>query len=90
VIVKVVPRATARAVCTAFVAAMAEYGGPEEVLSDTGKQFTGRFGAPRPAEVGDPSPKPDEPATPRRSSIRCCHTITPIINSTVTPASGND
>jgi transposase InsO family protein len=51
VIAKVVPRATARAVCTAFVAAMAEYGVPEEVLSDNGKQFTGRFGAPRPAEV---------------------------------------
>jgi transposase InsO family protein len=51
VIAKVVPRATARAVCTAFVSAMAEYGVPEEVLSDNGKQFTGRFGAPRPAEV---------------------------------------
>jgi hypothetical protein len=34
VIAKVVPRATARAVCTAFMAAMAEYGVPEEVLSD--------------------------------------------------------
>jgi hypothetical protein len=33
------------------MAAMAEYGVPEEVLSDNGKQFTGRFGAPRPAEV---------------------------------------
>jgi transposase InsO family protein len=51
VIAKVVPRATARAVCTAFVSAMAEYGVPEEVLSDNGRQFTGRFGAPRPAEV---------------------------------------
>jgi transposase len=51
VIAKVVPRATARAVYTAFMAAMAEYGVPEEVLSDNGKQFTGRFGAPRPAEV---------------------------------------
>jgi hypothetical protein len=44
-------RATARAVCSAFVAAMAEYGIPGEVLSDNGKQFTGRFGKPRPAEV---------------------------------------
>jgi hypothetical protein len=30
---------------------MAEYGIPDEVLSDNGRQFTGRFGAPRPAEV---------------------------------------
>ena len=51
VIGKVVPRASARAVCTAFMEAMTEYGVPEEVLSDNGKQFTGRFGAPRPAEV---------------------------------------
>ncbi len=51
VIGTVVPRATARAVCTAFVSAMAEYGIPDEVLSDNGRQFTGRFGAPRPAEV---------------------------------------
>ena len=34
VIAKVVPRATARAVCAAFIAAMAEYGVPDEVLSD--------------------------------------------------------
>ena len=51
VITKVVPRATARAVCAAFIAAMTEYGVPDEVLSDNGRQFTGRFGAPRPAEV---------------------------------------
>jgi transposase len=51
VIATVVLRATARAVCSAFVAAMAEYGIPGEVLSDNGKQFTGRFGRPRPAEV---------------------------------------
>jgi transposase InsO family protein len=30
---------------------MQEYGIPGEVLSDNGKQFTGRFGKPRPAEV---------------------------------------
>ena len=51
VIATVVQRATARAVCLAFTAAMAEYGIPGEVLSDNGKQFTGRFGKPRPAEV---------------------------------------
>ena len=44
-------RATGRAVCRAFVAAMRTYGIPDEVLSDNGKQFTGRFGRPRPAEV---------------------------------------
>jgi transposase InsO family protein len=51
VIATVVVRATARAVCLAFTAAMAQYGIPGEVLSDNGKQFTGRFGRPRPAEV---------------------------------------
>jgi transposase InsO family protein len=51
VIATVVMRATARAVCLAFTTAMAEYGIPSEVLSDNGKQFTGRFGKPRPAEV---------------------------------------
>jgi transposase InsO family protein len=51
VIAAVVPRATARAVCTAFVQALREFGCPQQVLSDDGKQFTGRFGKPRPAEV---------------------------------------
>jgi hypothetical protein len=51
VIATVVLRATARAVCSAFVAAMRTYGIPEEVLSRNGKQFAGRFGKPRPAEV---------------------------------------
>jgi transposase InsO family protein len=51
VIATVVQRATTRAVCLAFTTAMAEYGVPSEVLSDNGKQFTGRFGKPRPAEV---------------------------------------
>jgi transposase InsO family protein len=40
-----------RAVCEAFTAAMAAYGVPSEVLTDNGKQFTGRFTKPRPAEV---------------------------------------
>jgi transposase InsO family protein len=51
VIAVVVRRAAGRAVCRAFVAAMRIYGIPEEVLSGNGKQFTGRFGKPRPAEV---------------------------------------
>ena len=51
VIATVVLRATARAVCLAFVTALQEYGVPGEVLSDNGRQFTGRFGKPRPAEV---------------------------------------
>ena len=50
-IATVVRRATARAVCRAFVAAMRRYGIPDEVLTDNGKVFTGRFGKPRPAEV---------------------------------------
>ena len=50
-IATVVRRATARAVCRAFIAAMLAYGIPDEVLTDNGKQFTGRFGKPRPAEV---------------------------------------
>jgi transposase InsO family protein len=51
VIAKVVRRATGRAVCAAFVSAMQRYGIPDEVLSDNGKQFTGRFTKPRPGEV---------------------------------------
>ena len=42
---------SARAVAGAFVAAMKTYGVPAEVLTDNGKQFTGRFTKPRPAEV---------------------------------------
>ncbi|MEP7022419.1 MAG: IS481 family transposase [Actinomycetota bacterium] len=51
VIATVVRRGTARAVCRAFITAMRNYGIPDEVLTDNGKQFTGRFGKPRPAEV---------------------------------------
>ncbi|RBM21192.1 IS481 family transposase [Streptomyces sp. PT12] len=40
-----------RAVADAFVRAMRTYGVPAEVLTDNGKQFTGRFTKPRPAEV---------------------------------------
>lgn len=51
VIAAVVPRATARAVCRALVAALETYGVPEEILTDNGKQFTGKYGRPRPSEV---------------------------------------
>ena len=40
-----------RAVCEAFTAAMHIHGVPSEVLTDNGKQFTGRFTRPLPAEV---------------------------------------
>jgi len=51
VIATVVRRVTGRAVCRALLAAMRVYGVPDEVLTDNGKVFTGRFGKPRPAEV---------------------------------------
>ncbi|WP_262285552.1 IS481 family transposase [Micromonospora sp. MA102] len=44
VIAQVVRRATGRAVCLAFAAALQRFGVPEEVLTDNGKQFTDRFG----------------------------------------------
>jgi transposase InsO family protein len=51
VITTVVRRATGRAVCAAFAEALRRFGIPDEVLTDNGKQFTGRFNQPRPAEV---------------------------------------
>jgi hypothetical protein len=51
VIAKVVATPSGRAVCTAFAEAMTTYGVPSEVLTDKGKQFTGRFTKPFPAEV---------------------------------------
>ena len=51
VIAKAVLRATARPVCQAFLEAMSIYGVPDEVLSDNGTVFTGRFIKPRPAAV---------------------------------------
>ena len=44
VLARVVERATGRAICLAFSEALQRYGAPEEVLTDNGKQFTGRFG----------------------------------------------
>ena len=74
VIAAVVRRATARAVCRAFIAAMRAYGIPDEVLTDNGKQFTGRrTSRPVPASRG---PAPEEtrspaswPATPDATSL---------------------
>src|SRR5215211_3057810 len=47
VIAGLVSRATGRAVCEAFAAALGRYGVPAEVLTDNGRPFTGRFGKPR-------------------------------------------
>ena len=51
VIATVVAVPNGRSVCAAFTAAMRNYGVPSEVLTDNGKQFTGKYGRPRPAEV---------------------------------------
>jgi len=37
-------RATSKAVCEVFAAALRRFGIPDEVLTDTGKVFTARFG----------------------------------------------
>jgi len=47
----VLPVPSGPAVCDAFLAAIARRGAPFEVLTDNGKQFTGRFTRPLPAEV---------------------------------------
>jgi transposase InsO family protein len=46
----VVTRATSKAVCEVLVVSLSRYGIPDEILTDNGKCFTGRFG-PRPVEV---------------------------------------
>lgn len=51
VIAAVLAVPNARAVCEAFTAAMRTHGVPAEVLTDNGKQFTGRFTRSRQAEV---------------------------------------
>jgi transposase InsO family protein len=48
VLAEVVRRATSRAVCRAFRDAMLAYGVPEEVLTDNGVVFTGKYLRPRP------------------------------------------
>ena len=51
VIATVTTRGTSRAVCTAFLAALARFGAPQQVLTDNGVQFTGKYLRPRPTEV---------------------------------------
>ena len=51
VLAALMPRATSRAVCEAFAAALRRYGVPQEVLTDNGKVFTGRYTRPQPVEV---------------------------------------
>lgn len=51
VISQVIVEQSGRAVCQAFTDAMGRYGVPAEVLTDNGKQFTGRFTKPFPVEV---------------------------------------
>jgi transposase InsO family protein len=46
----VVTRATSKAVCEVLVASLRRYGIPDEILTDNGKCFTGRYG-PHPVEV---------------------------------------
>jgi transposase InsO family protein len=45
-----VRRATTKAVCEVLAQALSTYGIPDEILTDNGKQFTGRFGS-SPSEV---------------------------------------
>jgi hypothetical protein len=50
-VMEVLAGSPSRAVCAAFVTSMQRFGVPSEVLTDNGKQFTGRFTRPRPGEV---------------------------------------
>lgn len=50
VVAALMPRERTQRVCNAFTAALERYGCPEQVLTDNGKVFTGRFNHP-PTEV---------------------------------------
>ena len=50
VVAALMERATARAVCAAFVDGLRRWGVPDEILTDNGKVFTGRFNS-APTEV---------------------------------------
>ncbi|MFD4407482.1 IS481 family transposase, partial [Nocardia sp. NPDC058499] len=51
VIAAVLVQPSGRAVCQAFIDAMRRFGVPSEVLTDNGKQFTGRYSKPLPTEI---------------------------------------
>ncbi|MEU1220293.1 integrase core domain-containing protein [Streptomyces microflavus] len=51
VITTVLVQPSGRAVCQAFIEAMRRFGVPSEVLTDNGKQFTGRYSKLLPTEV---------------------------------------
>jgi transposase InsO family protein len=51
VIATLAPRGTSRLVCSAFLAALERFGIPDQVLTDNGVQFTGKYLRPRPSEV---------------------------------------
>jgi transposase InsO family protein len=65
-----VERANARAVCRIFTHSLARYGVPEELLTDNGKVFTGRFG-PHPGEVLFDRICREQGITHRLTGVRC-------------------
>jgi transposase InsO family protein len=70
VIAQLLERATGRQVCAAFATALEKFGVPDEVLTDNGKQFTGRFGKPRAGEALFERICRDNGITVRHTAIR--------------------